>query len=127
MLFMSFRCTDALVTLAADDIETLVRFYSQLLTQEPKSYIPKVYAEFQISGLRLGIFKPKLHHLQEFGNCAPSSMSLCLEVDDLEGAIAHLTSMGYPPPGKITTASHGQEIYAYDPVGNRLIVHQSNS
>jgi len=43
----------------------------------------------------------------------------------LKEAIAYLTSLGYPPPGEITTASHGREIYAYDPMNNRLILHQS--
>jgi hypothetical protein len=103
----------------------LVQFYAQLLEQEPKSYIPKVYAEFQLSGLRLGIFNPKENHRAEFEHSAQSSMSLCLEVNDLEEAIAHLTRLGYPPPGEITTASHGREIYAYDPDRNRLILHQS--
>ena len=55
-----------------------------------------------------------------------SRMSLCLEVTDLPMAIAHLTDMGYPPPGEIIAASHGTEIYAYDPDNNRLILHQSN-
>jgi predicted enzyme related to lactoylglutathione lyase len=122
---MTFQCTEAFVTLAAADTETLVRFYTQLLNQEPKPYIPDVYAEFQLSGLRLGIFKPKENHCSEFENSAQSGMSLCLEVEDLEEAIAHLTSLGYPPPGEISTASHGREIYAYDPDRNRLILHQS--
>jgi len=52
-------------------------------------------------------------------------MSLCLEVADLEGAIAHLTQLGYPPSGAIITASHGREVYAYDPDGNWLILHQT--
>jgi hypothetical protein len=52
-------------------------------------------------------------------------MSLCLEVTDLENAIAHVTALGYPPPGEIITGSHGREIYAYDPDRNRLIIHQS--
>jgi predicted enzyme related to lactoylglutathione lyase len=122
---MPFRYTDAFVTLAAADAETLVRFYSKLLDRQPNPYIPNVYAEFQLSGLRLGIFNPKQNNLQEFENSAQSGMSLCLEVENLEDAIAHLTSMGYAPPGEITTASHGREIYAYDPAGNRLILHQS--
>jgi predicted enzyme related to lactoylglutathione lyase len=122
---MSFLYTDAFVTLAAADVETLVQFYRQLLDREPNPYIPHIYAEFQVSGLRLGIFQPKPTHLQEFEQSTQSGMSLCLEVDDLEGAIAHLSSIGYPPPGEITTASHGREIYAYDPAGNRLILHQS--
>ncbi len=124
---MTFQYTAAFATLAATDIDTLVGFYAQLLAQEPKLYIPDVYADFQLSGLRFGIFKPKENHRVEFENSAQSGMSLCLEVDDLEKAIAHLTSIGYPPPGEITTASHGREIYAYDPANNRLILHQSKS
>ena len=80
-----FQCTNAFVTLASVKIESLVDFYTQLLGQAPTSYIPNIYAEFQLSGLRLGIFKPK----------------------------------------EILTASHGKETYAYDPDGNRLILHQS--
>jgi hypothetical protein len=52
-------------------------------------------------------------------------MSLCLEVASLEDSIDKLTQLGYPPLAQITTASHGREIYAYDPDGNRLILHQS--
>ena len=100
-------------------------FYTQLLGQQP-SYIPNLYAEFQLPGLRLGIFKPKDNHQSEF-ELVKSGMSLCLEVRDLEEVIAHLTSLGYPPPGDILTASHGREIYTYDPLFNRLILHQSSS
>lgn len=123
---MRFICTSAFVTLAAVDIERLINFYSCLLQQEPQPLIPNVYAEFQLPGLRLGIFKPKETHNKEFENKG-SGMSLCLEVEDLEVAIAHLTNLGYPPPGNILTAAHGKEIYAYDPDGNRLIIHQSSN
>ncbi len=122
---MIFQCTDALVTLSAVNLAALVNFYTNLLGQAPTAHIPNVYAEFQLPGLRLGIFRPKATHQQEFENSDKSGMSLCLEVSDLESAIAHLTNLGYPPPGEILTASHGREIYAYDPEGNRLILHQS--
>jgi hypothetical protein len=117
---MTVLYTDWFVTLADADGEILVRFYTLLFGQEPSVYIPKVYAEFQLPGLRLGIFKPK--HGEEFEG--RGGMSLCVEVVDLVGAIAHLTSLGYPPPGEIAIASHGREIYAYDPRGNRLILHE---
>ncbi|NJM72129.1 MAG: glyoxalase [Scytonema sp. RU_4_4] len=105
---------------------SLVGFYTQFLRIEPTTYIPNVYAEFQFSGLKLGIFQPKQTHFFEFQNSVKSKMSLCLEVKDLESAIAHLTALGYPPPGEIINASHGREIYAYDPDGNRIILHQLN-
>lgn len=122
---MVFQCTGALITLAAVDTESLISFYTKMLNQEPAAHIPNIYAEFQLPGLQLAIFKPKETNRQEFDNSAKSGMSLCLEVIDLEDAIAHLTNLGYPPPGDILTASHGREIYAYDPDGNRLILHQS--
>lgn len=121
---MVIQCTDAFVTLASVDLERLVQFYTQLLGKQPQTYNPNAYAEFHLSGLRLGIFKPRETHRQEF-EAKGGSMSLCLEVKDLERALSHLTAIGYPPPGEIVTASHGREIYVYDPDGNRLILHQS--
>lgn len=122
---MILQCTTAFATLASVNVTKLVFFYTQLFVQEPKHYIPNVYAEFQLPGLRLAIFKPKETNQSEFENTIKSGMSLCLEVSDLAEAIAHLDAIGYPPPGNILTASHGKEIYAYDPDGNRLILHQS--
>ncbi|NJN04522.1 MAG: VOC family protein [Leptolyngbyaceae cyanobacterium SL_1_1] len=122
---MSFEHQDAFLTLASTQLETLVQFYQQLFNQEPKFYSPGKFAEFQLASLRLAIFAPKPDHQAEFGPTAKGAMSLCLEVDDLERAIAHLQIWGYPATNKISEASHGREIYAYDPDGNRLILHQS--
>jgi catechol 2,3-dioxygenase-like lactoylglutathione lyase family enzyme len=121
---MVLKFKTSLVTIASINLEKIVIFYTYLLGEQPKSYIPSVYAEFQLPGVRLGIFKPKPSHEPEFTNAGQSTMSLCLEVNNLEDAIAHLTTLGYPPPGAITTASHGREIYVYDPDGNRIILHQ---
>ncbi len=121
---MGFQYTDAIATIAAINFEDLVGFYTKLLGQKPVALIPNIYAEFHLASLRLGIFKPKKEHELEFEENAKSKISLCLEVSNLEDAIAHLTVLGYPPPGNISIASHGREIYAYDPDGNRLILHQ---
>lgn len=121
---MGFQYTEALVTIASVNFEKLVNFYRELLNKKPSSLIPNVYAEFQLPGVRLGIFQPQKNHTSEFANSANSQISLCLEVSNLEQAIAHLANLGYPPPGEISTADHGREIYAYDPDGNRLILHQ---
>jgi catechol 2,3-dioxygenase-like lactoylglutathione lyase family enzyme len=123
--YMVFQYTDAFVTIATLDIEKLVFFYTRFLIIKPVKIIPNIYAEFQLPGIKLGIFKAKKTNESEFLNSLKSKMSLCLEVSNLEDAIAHLTILGYPPPGEITTASHGREIYAYDPDGNRIILHQS--
>ena len=126
----SLGCSGAFTTLATTNFEAVVAFYSDLLGQKAQPYQRDRYAEFQLPGLRLGIFKPKADQAAQFSapSSVPSSggMSLCLEVADLEGAIAHLRSLGYPPPAPMLTASHGREVYAYDPDGNRLILHQSS-
>lgn len=122
---MSLSYTTAFIALADRKGNSLVRFYQHLFGQAPTVYIPDVYAEFQLLGLRLGIFQPKEGHQIEFSASSSGSMSLCLEVDSLEQAIDCLRSLGYPPPGKVTIASHGREIYAYDPAGNRLILHEA--
>ncbi|MEM8611093.1 MAG: glyoxalase [Cyanobacteria bacterium P01_H01_bin.105] len=121
--YQTIQLKTAYVTLASKNLPCLVEFYQGLLDQSPQVYVPERYAEFRLPGLKLALFKPK--DGQEFVGAA-GSISLCLEVEDLEGAIATLTTLGYPPPGNIMHASHGQEIYAYDSAGNRLILHQSS-
>ena len=117
--------TGAFVTIASINFEVVVEFYTQFLELTPQPYRPHVYAEFSVPGLKLGIFCPKPSNYAEFQHPHQSGMSLCLEVVSLEDSIDKLAQLGYPPTGQITTASHGREIYAYDPDGNRLILHQS--
>lgn len=121
---MTIQYTDAFLTIAAKNLEKAIAFYSQLLDRQPQPYIPNVYAEFSLKSLRLAIFKPQENNQTEFNNSRYSGMSICLEVEDLEATIKHLTEIGYPPTGEIKVASHGREIYAYDPMNNRLILHQ---
>ena len=117
----------AFLTLASVKLEETVAFYQAILEQSPDPYLPQKYAEFQLQGgLKLGIFQPQATHHTEFSQPEKSAMSLCLEVVNLESAIAQLTELGYPPPHEVINASHGQETYAYDPEGNRLILHRSH-
>ncbi len=122
---MSLQCSTVFVALADWDGGELNAFYQALFEQEPSIKIPQVYTEFQLPGIRLGLFNPKVKQRTEFVAQSSGGMSLCLEVKNLEQAIAHITHLGYPPPGHIQQASHGREIYAYDPCGNRLILHES--
>jgi predicted enzyme related to lactoylglutathione lyase len=117
--------TSAFVTIASVNFDLVVDFYTKFLGLAPTAYIPHVYAEFSIPGVKLGIFCPKASNREEFGHPQQSGISLCLEVENLEDSIDKLAQLGYPLQGKITIASHGREIYAYDPDGNRLILHQS--
>ncbi|MEA5450644.1 VOC family protein [Leptolyngbya sp. CCNP1308] len=127
MAHASVGCTSAFVALASVNFDRLVSFYSDLLNQPAQPYQRDRYAEFRLPGLRLAIFKPNPDQTSQFAAPSSGAMSLCLEVTDLERAIAHLTQLGYAPPGPGLTASHGREIYAYDPDGNRLILHQSSA
>ena len=112
---MRLGYTALFVALADLDGHTLTRFYQALLGQNPVVDIPEVYAEFVVPGMRIGLFKPSNTHRAEFASLSSGSMSLCIEVEKIEEAIAHLTALGYPPPGAIQHTSHGREIYAYDP------------
>jgi hypothetical protein len=122
---MEFQYSAVFVALANLDEQGLKTFYQEFLGQEPSVDIPQIYAEFQLPGVKLGLFNPKSAHRAEFVSLSSGGMSLCIEVENLETAIAHITYLGYPPPGDIQQASHGREIYAYDPCGNRLILHES--
>jgi catechol 2,3-dioxygenase-like lactoylglutathione lyase family enzyme len=122
-----FHYREAFIALGTSNFDRSVQFYRQLLSQEPSPYLTDVYGEFRLINLKLGVFCPKESHSGEFGDSRGSGMSICLEVESLEQAIEHLSKIGYPPGGEISHASHGREIYIYDPDGNRLILHQSTA
>jgi len=130
----------AFVALASMNLKAQTEFYQSLLGIAPHPSTP-AYTEFQLPGLRLAIFRPKEDNAIEFGissdglgnragskvssGSSSGTMSLCIEVADLSSAIAHLQTLGCGPLGEIMQTSHGDEIYAYDPDGNRLILHQA--
>ncbi|NEQ27003.1 MAG: hypothetical protein F6K28_49905 [Microcoleus sp. SIO2G3] len=118
---MSLRCQTAFVAIAAPNLTEVSEFYQQLFTQPPAQIVSDVYAEFHLPNLRLGIFRPKM--VAEF--IGAGTVSLCLEVEDLDEAIAHLKAIGVAIPDRIMTASHGREIYIYDPAGSRIILHEA--
>jgi predicted enzyme related to lactoylglutathione lyase len=118
---------DALVTIGAIEFDRVVDFYRLLLDRSPQPFIPDSYAEFQIANtLRLGIFLPSSTHRSQFDRSEFSGLSICLEVNSILSTLELLAQAGYPVDGEIITASHGQEIYIYDPSGNRSILHQKS-
>ncbi len=117
---------EVFVTIATQDLDRIVHFYHSILERPPHPQIPQVYAEFRLPGFKLAIFCPKIPACQSPRSAPEAGISLCFEVADLEAAIARLTRLGYPPTGEIMLASHGREIYAHDPDGNSLILHQSH-
>jgi predicted enzyme related to lactoylglutathione lyase len=107
----------AIVSLATQDLEKSTEFYRLLFQQDAIKEIPKIYTEFQVAGLTLGIYQPKV------AIASGMAVSLCLEVESLEAAIAQLTDLGFPP-SEIIQSSHGREAFAQDPDGNRIILYQ---
>jgi hypothetical protein len=120
----NLRFNTVFVALADLDGHTLADFYGKLFAQNPTVAISNVYTEFEVPGLRIGLFRPEAIAQVEFIQPSSGSVSLCIEIESLEEAIAHLGTLGYPPPGQIRHTGHGREIYAYDPQGNRLILHE---
>jgi len=114
-----------LVTIGAEKIEECLKFYEKLLGVSPRVYQASLYAEFDLEGFILGIFKPRAPEEKEFSNLGRNSgLSICLEVENLELAIIHLTELGYPPNSPIKSGSTLRELYIYDPAGNRIILYQ---
>lgn len=122
---MVFHPQSPLLTIATQQLSVLMGFYQALLQCRPTLYQLERYGEFALQGMRLGIFQVKPDQWPEFDGPTRGAMSLCLAVDDLGEAIAHLTQLGCPPPGPIRMASHGREIYGYDPDGNRIILYEA--
>lgn len=122
---MRLNYSDIFVAIAAVDLASIVQFYEAIFSTPPAIYQGDRYAEFHLPNLRLGLFKPSINHEVEFP-CQSSSISLCVEVINLDEAIQHLQTLNVPTPKDINKASHGREIYVYDPLGNRLILHESS-
>lgn len=112
------------LTLAAPDFGSLVTFYRRILGQDPQVFQDDRYAQFDLPHLSLGIFKPHPNHQDQFSHSQGSPLSLCLQVDNLPETIAFLKTLGAHVDPDVYPSSHGQEVYAYDPQGNRLILYQ---
>ena len=121
---MALEYSIAWVTIAAQNFEKTHNFYAQLLGKEPDRMMGPVdapiYAEFHLKGLHIGVYRPKT----EIFTSEPSRLSICLQVEDLENSIAHLSEIDHPVSGDILTSRHGREVYVLDPDGNRLILYQ---
>jgi predicted enzyme related to lactoylglutathione lyase len=111
--------TRAFVTLAAPQWDRSIAFYSQLLNQNPQGLQADRYGAFDLGGWKLAIYRPKLEELESPG----IALSLCFQVPDLDKTLAHLAKLNLDP-GPIQTASHGREVYLYDPDGNRIILYE---
>ena len=118
-----FTTLEVFIALASSNTEQLVDFYTAILQVKPRIRTPK-YAEFLAGSLKIAIFQPSADNESEFAAANSGAVSLCLEVNDIERAIARLSTLGYALSDEIMHTSHGQEIYAYDPDGNRVILHQ---
>ncbi len=118
--------TEVFVAIAAIDLAPIVQFYEAVFSCKPVHVQGDRYAEFHLGQLRLSIFKPSTQNESEF-SAQSSGLSLCLEVDDLDAFTQHLRTLGLSVSTSIMTASHGRELYIYDPLANRLILHEAKA
>jgi predicted enzyme related to lactoylglutathione lyase len=116
--------SEVFITIGAEPWREVVDFYEKFFLVVPQPCAENRYAEFKLGALRLGIFKPSADHTREFqGNSG--SLSFCVEVEDLEQAIAKVISANGTVSPEIVEASHGRECYAYDLLNNRIILHEA--
>ena len=123
---LNFKTSEVFIALASKNVKKQVAFYSELLQTKPTVNTPS-YAELSISNVKIAIFQPSADNASEFAAVSSGAMSFCLEIDNLDAVVSYLTDLGYSIPREIMQTSHGREIYAYDPDGNRVILHQSPS
>ncbi len=121
---MTLEYNKCLVTLATVNFNLMTSFYQKLFDKNPHIYIDNSYAEYQLKGLILGIFKPRKNEQDNFVNTSKSTISLCIEVTDLNQSIESLKVLGLTLSQNIIKDIHGEELYIYDPDGNRLILYQ---
>lgn len=111
----------AFVSLAAPQWQRSIAFYQALLAQPPQSLQPDRYGVFDLGGWQLAIYRPKVDELGP--QAVYPALSLCFQVPDLDQTLAHLSRLNLDPE-PIQTASHGREVYLYDPDGNRIILYE---
>ena len=115
------------MTIAAEEFEAITQFYTQAFERSPDIYHSDRYAEFQCPQLCLGIFKPKPDQVPQFAPSPSSPLSFCIAVENLETAIEKFLRIGATIPGPAIAASHGREIYVFDPLQNRIILYEPQS
>lgn len=114
-----------LIALGAARFEEVVAFYEKLFGTKPIDAIGQSYVEFDIAGLRIGIFKPRETNLEKFENKDRDGhgLSICFQLQHLDDLIAECRAKGFDIGDPITTR-HGREAFLYDPQHNRLIFSQ---
>jgi catechol 2,3-dioxygenase-like lactoylglutathione lyase family enzyme len=123
---MDFVITRSRITIATIDWSASLKFYQDLLQRPPAVLQPDRYAEFGLPDWTIALYAPRLAEIPQPHSDPHPSLSLCLDVKPLASAIARLTALNYPIAHGIQRSSHGQEIYLYDPNGNRIILYEPN-
>lgn len=114
-----------LIALGAAHFEEVIQFYEKLFGTKPADAIGQSYVEFNVAGLRLGIFKPREHNVEKFENKSREGhgLSICFQLQNLDELIAECRAKGFEITDPIPT-KHGREAFLYDPQHNRLIFSQ---
>lgn len=112
-----------LMSVATPNLPQLRQFYHDLLQVDPVAILGESYVEFQLPGLRLGLYH-SAH--PEFQAHPGGSISLCLQVNSLD-RILKSTCLSSQSVSEIRVAFHGREVDIRDPEGNRIVLHEPSA
>ncbi len=105
------------------DLAAAGRWYTELLGVEPYFEVPGAYLEFRIGDYQheLGLINSNFAPAGSSTDSAPAGEILYWHVDDLQGSLARLLSMGAREHLPVTERGHGfVTASVIDPFGNIL-------
>ena len=108
-------------TIYVSDVDSAVKFYSEVLGMRVKSHWGKDFAELETSGLTIGLHPPT-----KSGPFPGTSgaISIGLEVDDLDSEMAKLKEKGVTFKGKVVEDGPVRLAFFGDPDGNPIYLTQ---
>jgi catechol 2,3-dioxygenase-like lactoylglutathione lyase family enzyme len=108
-------------TIFVKDVDSAVRFYTDVLGMKVKSHWGKDFAELETNGLTMG-----LHPSTQDGPPpgTKGSISIGLEVDDLDSSVAKLKERGVTFQGKVVDDGPVRLAFFGDPDGNAFYLTQ---
>ena len=111
-----------MATVFVSDVSRAVKFYSEVLGMRVKSHWSEEFAEVEMPGLIIGLH-PATKHGPKPGSSG--SISIGLEVDDLDSSMHQLKEKGVSFQGAVTEDGPVRLAFFGDPDGNALYLSQA--
>ncbi len=115
---------NANATIYVSDVDSALKFYTDVLGMKVKSHWGKDFAELETNGLTIG-----LHPATQSGPKpgTSGSISIGLEVDDLDSTVAQFKEKGVTFNGKVMEDGPVRLAFFGDPDGNAFYLAQVKS